>query len=109
MKLATLRDGSRDGSLIVVDRDLRAGLRVPHIAPNLQAALDGWAHVQQPLADAYDRLNGKNGDEVSGSFPIITSDLAAPLRAAMKAGRKAAAVQSTKDISPIRRTSSGFT
>ena len=42
MKLATLRDGSRDGRLVVVSRDLTRCSDARHIAPTLQAALDDW-------------------------------------------------------------------
>ncbi len=42
MKLATLRDGSRDGRLAVVSRDLARAVVVPELAPTLQAALDDW-------------------------------------------------------------------
>ena len=76
MKLATLRGASRDGDLIVVDKNLSIGVRVPHIAPNLQGALDNWAEAEQSLADAYDRLNA--GD-MAGSFAIDTGELASPL------------------------------
>ena len=51
MKLATLRDGSRDGRLVVVSRDLTRASGVPHIARTLQAALDDWKHVGPRLAD----------------------------------------------------------
>ena len=44
MKLATLKNGSRDGALILVSRDLRQYQRVAAIAPTLQAALDA-GHV----------------------------------------------------------------
>jgi fumarylacetoacetate (FAA) hydrolase len=44
MKLATLKDGSRDGRLIVVSRDLATALHA-QAAPTLQAALDGWHYV----------------------------------------------------------------
>jgi len=40
MKLATLKDGTRDGCLIVVTRALARALKADHIAPTLQAALD---------------------------------------------------------------------
>ncbi|HEY4366281.1 MAG TPA: fumarylacetoacetate hydrolase family protein [Steroidobacteraceae bacterium] len=50
MKLATLRNGTRDGQLIVVSRDLTHAVAVPKIAPTLQAALDDWQHVQAQLA-----------------------------------------------------------
>ena len=39
MKLATLNDGSRDGSLVVVSRDLSRCVAAAEIAPTLQAAL----------------------------------------------------------------------
>ncbi|WP_417425821.1 fumarylacetoacetate hydrolase family protein [Hoeflea sp.] len=51
MKLATLRDGSRDGRLVVVSRDLTRASGVPHIARTLRAALDDWQYVGPRLAD----------------------------------------------------------
>ena len=42
MKLATLRDRSRDGRLVVVSRDLTLCSDARHLAPTLQAALDDW-------------------------------------------------------------------
>ena len=42
MKLATLKDGTRDGRLVVVSRDLTRCSEVGHIARTLQAALDDW-------------------------------------------------------------------
>ncbi len=57
MKLATLKDGSRDGVLAVVSRDLQRAVRVPDIAPILQAALEDWAGVAPRLATVYGRLN----------------------------------------------------
>ena len=42
MKLATRRDGTRDGELVVVSRDLARSVAVPEIARTLQAALDDW-------------------------------------------------------------------
>jgi fumarylacetoacetate (FAA) hydrolase len=57
MKLATLKDGSRDGSLVVVSRDLVHAIAVPSIAHTLQAALDDWNTAQPLLADVYRRIN----------------------------------------------------
>jgi len=45
MKLATLKDSTRDGRLVVVSKDLTLCSEVGHIARTLQAALDDWAHV----------------------------------------------------------------
>lgn len=56
MKLATLRDGSRDGQLLVVTSDLTRALPVPHVVGTLQAALDDWARVSSRLQLAADEL-----------------------------------------------------
>ncbi|MFD1329059.1 fumarylacetoacetate hydrolase family protein [Mycoplana ramosa] len=50
MKLATLKDSTRDGKLVVVSRDLTRCSEVGHIARTLQAALDDWAHAAPRLA-----------------------------------------------------------
>ena len=57
MKLATLRDGSRDGQLAVVSRDLATAHFASGIAGRLQQALDDWAFVAPQLADLYQALN----------------------------------------------------
>ena len=51
MKLATLRNGSRDGALLIVSRDLAWAIHVGDITPNLQAALDDW-ETAAPLLTA---------------------------------------------------------
>ena len=51
MKLATLKDRTRDGMLVVVSRDLTQCVSARPLAPTLQAALDDWAHVGPRLAD----------------------------------------------------------
>ena len=51
MKLATLNDGTRDGKLVVVSKDLTRYCAASNIAPTLQAALDNWADVA-PLLEA---------------------------------------------------------
>lgn len=50
MKLATLRDGSRDGRLVVVNKALTRCTEATHLAPTLQAALDTWDEVAPKLA-----------------------------------------------------------
>ena len=42
MKLATLKQGGRDGTLVVTSRDLAKAVPVSDIARTLQAALDDW-------------------------------------------------------------------
>ena len=57
MKLATLKRGGRDGTLVVVNRALTHCRPVPHIARTLQAALDDWEAVEPPLRHVYAALN----------------------------------------------------
>ena len=57
MKLATLRDGSRDGQLAVVSRDLKSAHFASAIAGRLQAALDDWDFIAPQLEDLYQSLN----------------------------------------------------
>ena len=57
MKLATLRDGSRDGQLVVVSRDLTIAHHASHIASRLQQALDDWGFIAPQLDDLYVTLN----------------------------------------------------
>lgn len=53
MKLASLNDGSRDGKLVVVSKDLTRYCAADYIAPTLQAALDDWAHISPKLELLY--------------------------------------------------------
>jgi fumarylacetoacetate (FAA) hydrolase len=56
MKLATLKDGSRDGRLVVVSRDLTRCTSAALVAPTLQAALDGWSAAAPRLAELAEGL-----------------------------------------------------
>jgi fumarylacetoacetate (FAA) hydrolase len=51
MKLATLKQGGRDGTLVVVSRDLTRCVPVPAIAATLQAALDDWNRLASRLGE----------------------------------------------------------
>lgn len=57
MKLATLRDGSRDGQLAVVSRDLSTAHFASGIAGRLQQVLDDWDFLAPQLNDLYQTLN----------------------------------------------------
>ncbi|MBC7604547.1 MAG: fumarylacetoacetate hydrolase family protein, partial [Ramlibacter sp.] len=57
MKLATYKDGSRDGQLVVVSRDLSTAHYATGIADRLQQALDDWGFISPQLQDLYDALN----------------------------------------------------
>ncbi|GGY78184.1 fumarylacetoacetate hydrolase family protein [Pseudoduganella plicata] len=63
MKLATIKNGKRDGQLVVVSCDLRHCLPVPGIAPTLQAALDDWEAAAPQLQRAYEALNAGAGTD----------------------------------------------
>jgi fumarylacetoacetate (FAA) hydrolase len=76
MKLASLKEGGRDGCLIVVSRDLARGLRVSDIAATLQQALDNWAEVEPKLRTASGQLNR---GPLAGAFEFDPSHCAAPL------------------------------
>jgi fumarylacetoacetate (FAA) hydrolase len=75
MKLATLRDGSRDGRLLVVSRDGTRQVPAEGIARNLQAALDDWEQLAPRLEALSEKLNA---GEVKGE-PVDVTKLAAPL------------------------------
>jgi fumarylacetoacetate (FAA) hydrolase len=65
MKLATLRDGTRDGRLHVVDRALQRAVALPDIAATLQSALDGWSRTAPALESVYRELEaGRRADAV---------------------------------------------
>lgn len=76
MKLATLRDGTRDGTLLVVSRNLKLALKADHIAPTLQSALDDWDYCAPQLAQLAADLET---DAPSRSFELDTRALMAPL------------------------------
>jgi fumarylacetoacetate (FAA) hydrolase len=57
MKLATYQDGSRDGQLVVVSRDLGQAHYASHIANRMQQVLDDWNYLAPQLQDVYDALN----------------------------------------------------
>ena len=76
MKLATLKDGSRDGQLVVVSRDLALAHYATGIADRLQQALDDWGFISPQLEDLYDQLNwGK----ARHPFPFDPAQCMAPL------------------------------
>ncbi|MBN27814.1 MAG: fumarylacetoacetate hydrolase [Alteromonadaceae bacterium] len=56
MKLATLKNGSKDGSLHIVSRDLCFAVSANDIAPTLQYALENWHQVEGPLTDRFEAL-----------------------------------------------------
>ena len=57
MKLATLKDGTRDGQLAVVSRDLKTAQLADGVARSLQRALDDWTFIAPQLEAIYQELN----------------------------------------------------
>ncbi|MBC3932934.1 fumarylacetoacetate hydrolase family protein [Undibacterium curvum] len=76
MKLASLKDGSRDGQLIVVSRDLKTACIANGIAPTLQRVLDDWQFMAPQLEELYQRLNA---GKVAYSFDFQPHQCMAPL------------------------------
>ena len=76
MKLATLKNGTPDGELVVVSQDLSMYLSASTVAPNLLSAIANWDNVVQalqPLSDALD------AGQFAGAHPFRQSECAAPL------------------------------
>ena len=76
MKLGSLKEGGRDGTLVVVSRDLARAVRADGIAPTLQRALEDWSNVAPRLNALYESLNDGSPD---GAFDLDMTQLAAPL------------------------------
>ncbi|WP_151445753.1 fumarylacetoacetate hydrolase family protein [Lacisediminimonas profundi] len=76
MKLATLKDGTRDGQLAVVSRDLKQAVIADGIAPTLQRALDDWKFIGPQLEQLYEDLNGGRAGH---SFDFDPARCMAPL------------------------------
>ena len=76
MKLATLKNGRRDGALVVVSQDNTRAVFATDTAPTLQYALDNWEEASPSLQEKYKNLNkGKEAD----AFPFDAKDAASPL------------------------------
>lgn len=75
MKLATLRDGSRDGRLLVVSRDLAWAVTARTVS-TLQQAIERWTHLESLLQDEYQALNA--GDRAD-AFVFDPAKVMAPL------------------------------
>src|SRR6185369_159258 len=76
MKLASLKAGGRDGTLIVVDRKLQKAVAVPQIARTMQQAIEHWDALAPELDKIYRRLNEGTAND---AFAFDPAKLAAPL------------------------------
>ena len=75
MKLATLRDSTRDGTLVVVRRDNQVYTVARDVAPTMQAALDRWEQAEPSLRALAAQLES---GEIAG-VPVDPARLSAPL------------------------------
>jgi fumarylacetoacetate (FAA) hydrolase len=81
MKLASLKQGGRDGTLVVASRDLSKAVRVSAIAATLQSALEDWSSAAPRLNHVYELLNDSHAETINGEavFVFDPAALAAPL------------------------------
>jgi len=73
MRLATRRDGSRDGAVIVVSSDGTRWLSAADLSANLQIALDDWGRIEPALKALSARVDAGQGQ------PLAAAELMAPL------------------------------
>ncbi len=76
MKLASLKEGGRDGTLVVVSKNLQRAVRVPSVARTMQQALDSWETIAPELENIYTALNE---GAVADAFELDMAALASPL------------------------------
>ena len=76
MKLGTMKDGSRDGRLLLVSDDLSRGCYVDSVSKTLQGALDNWGETEEKLENLWTSLNE---NKLEGAFPLDLKNMHSPL------------------------------
>ncbi len=76
MKLASLKNKTRDGRLVVVSRDLSQAVKVSDIAQTMQQLLDNWSVLAPKLEAVYSLLNS---GEMTDGFDFVQSQCESPL------------------------------
>ncbi len=76
MKLATRKNNTRDGELLVVSKDNQHAVLASEVAPTLQAVMDDWSEKAPQLHEIYDALNA---GERSDAFAVDVDSLHSPL------------------------------
>lgn len=76
MKLASLKNGSRDGLLVVVSHDLSRCVAAPAVAATMQQLLDSWAQLSPKLEEVYQALNS---GKVDGEMAFDEAQCESPL------------------------------
>ncbi|TPG79584.1 fumarylacetoacetate hydrolase family protein [Pseudomonas arsenicoxydans] len=76
MKLATLKNASRDGRLVVVSRDLAWAVDAGSVASTLQQAIENWSSTEPGLQALASKLNA---GEAADAFAFDPAQAMAPL------------------------------
>jgi len=76
MKLATIKNNTRDGQLVVVNKTMTKAISVSHIASTMQDAMDRWAEVEPQLQDVSRKINA---NEMSDAFDFDVTQAMAPI------------------------------
>ena len=81
MKLGSLKEGGRDGTLVVVSKDLSRAVKATGIAPTMQRALEDWSNAAPRLNAVYEALEAGMPETINGEpvFAVDFAQLAAPL------------------------------
>jgi fumarylacetoacetate (FAA) hydrolase len=76
MKFATLKNGTADGSLMLVSRDLLHAVKVEHLAATLQIAIENWDTLYTHFTELYHALNA---GRVADAFAFDATQVMAPM------------------------------
>jgi fumarylacetoacetate (FAA) hydrolase len=76
MKLASIENKTRDGQLVVVNKELTKAISVPEVAETMQIAIDNWSETEMRLQNVYTRLNA---NELSNAFDFSSVKVLAPI------------------------------
>lgn len=76
MKLASIDNKTRDGQLVVVNKELTKAVKVPEIAATMQFAIDNWKETEAKLQHVYEDLNA---DKIPDTFDFSSARVLAPI------------------------------
>jgi len=76
MKLASIDNKTRDGQLVIVNKELTKAVKVTDIAETMQAAIDNWSVTESKLKTVYDNLNA---DKLADAFDFSSVKIMAPI------------------------------
>ena len=76
MKLASIENNTRDGQLVVVNRNLTKAVSVPEIAETMQMAMDNWTKTESQLQSVYQKLMA---NQLSDTIDFSSVKVLAPI------------------------------